>query len=254
MRTGPVLAALATAASLLAGSALADEATVRAALKQLIPNATIDTVKDAPVPGFSEVIVGGQVIYVSNDGKYLMQGLLYDVAARQDLTERSMRSVRKKEMDAAPVKERIIFSPPNGKVKHRVAVFTDIDCGYCQRLHSQMAQYNELGIEIQYLLFPRAGVPSDASRKAVAVWCAADNRAALTDAKAGKDPGNAECANPIEAQYHLGQKVGVSGTPSIVMGDGSFMPGYLPPQDLLSRLDAMAKDAAGRDEKKTAAN
>lgn len=246
MRTGPTFAALATAASLMAGSALADEAAVRAALKQLIPDATVDSVKAAPLAGFSEVIVHGQVIYVSNDGKYLMQGLLYDVSNRQDLTEKSMRGVRKKEMDAAPVKERITFSPPDGKVKHRVAVFTDIDCGYCRRLHSQMAEYNALGIEVQYLLFPRAGVPSDSSRKAVAVWCAADNRAALTEAKSGKDPGNAECANPIEAQYHLGQKVGVSGTPSIVMADGSFMPGYLPPQDLLARLEANAKEAQTR--------
>lgn len=246
MRTGPTFATLAVATSLLAGSALADEATVRAALKQLIPDATIDTVKAAPLAGFSEVIVGGQVIYVSNDGKYLMQGLLYDVGNRQDLTERSMRGVRKHEMDAAPVKERIIYSPADGKVKHRVAVFTDIDCGYCRRMHSQMAEYNALGIEIQYLLFPRAGVPSDSSRKAISVWCASDNRTALTDAKAGKDPGTAECANPVEAQYHLGQKVGVSGTPSIVMADGSFMPGYLPPQDLLARLEANAKDASSR--------
>lgn len=238
MRTGPIFAALALAASLFSGSVLADETVVRGALKELIPGATIDSVKPAPLAGFSEVIVGGQVIYVSNDGKYLMQGLLYDVGKRQDLTELSMREVRKQAMAAAPIKERIIFSPADGKVKHRIAVFTDIDCGYCRRMHSQMPEYNALGIEIQYLLFPRGGIPSDSSRKAVAVWCADDNRLAMTDAKAGKDPGAKECANPIEAQYHLGQKVGVSGTPSIVLEDGSFTPGYLPPADLLAKLEA----------------
>lgn len=230
----------ACAATLLAGAASADEATVRNAVKSLIPNATVDSVKAAPISGFSEVIISGQVIYISNDGKYLMQGLLYDVANKTDLTETAMRGIRKKAMEASPVKERIVFSPKDGKVKHSIVVFTDIDCGYCRRMHDQMPEYNALGIEIQYLLFPRGGFPSDSSRKSIAVWCAADAREALTNAKAGKDPGNAECANPIEAQYHLGQKVGVTGTPSIVMADGSFMPGYVPPQDLLARLDAEA--------------
>jgi len=241
MRSASKMLALAMASSLCAGVAHADEAQVRAALKSLIPDASIDSLKSAPLPGFSEVVVSGQVIYVSNDGKYLMQGLLYDVPNKSDLTELTMRSVRKTAMAAAPVKERIVFSPKDGKVKHRIAVFTDIDCGYCQRLHAQMPEYNALGIEVQYLLFPRGGIPSDSSRKAVAVWCAADKGAALTDAKAGRDPGAAECANPIEAQYHLGQKVGVTGTPSILLDDGTFMPGYVPPADLMARLDAAAQ-------------
>lgn len=249
MRSALKFLTAACAASLLAGAASADEATVRAAVKSLIPNATIDSYKAAPLAGFSEVVISGQVIYISNDGKYLMQGLLYDVANKTDLTERTMRDVRKLAMESSPVKERIVFSPKDGKVKHTISVFTDIDCGYCRRMHAQIPEYNALGIEVQYLLFPRGGIPSDSSRKSIAVWCAADAREALTEAKAGKDPGNAECTNPVEAQYHLGQKVGVTGTPSIVMADGSFMPGYVPPQDLLVRLDAeleKSKAVAGK--------
>lgn len=243
MRSVLKLVSVACAASLMVGAASADEATVRAAVKSLIPNATIDSLKPASLPGFSEVIISGQVIYISNDGKYLMQGLLYDVANKLDLTEASMRGVRKLAMESSPVKERIVFSPKDGKVKHTIVVFTDIDCGYCRRMHAQIPEYNALGIEVQYLLFPRGGIPSDSSRKSIAVWCAADSREALTEAKAGKDPGSATCANPIEAQYQLGQKVGVTGTPSIVMADGSFMPGYVPPQELLVRLDAEASKA-----------
>lgn len=243
MRTALTLSTAAMAALCLAGAAQADDATVRAAVKSLVPNATIDSLKAAPMPGYTEVIVSGQIIYISNDGQYLLQGQLYDVVNKTDLTERTMRGVRKQAMEEAPVKERIVFSPKDGKVKHRIMVFTDIDCGYCRRMHAQMPEYNALGIEVQYLLFPRGGFPSDSSRKSIAVWCAADQRAAMTDAKAGKDPGNTECKNPIEAQYHLGQKVGVNGTPSIVMEDGAFVPGYLPPQELLARMEAEAAKA-----------
>jgi thiol:disulfide interchange protein DsbC len=232
-----ILSALVASSLALASAAYADDAKVRAAVSALIPTATIDSIKASPVSGFSEVVVQGHVVYVSNDGKHLMQGPLYDVQKKEDLTESTMRVIRASAMEKQKEADRIVFKAKGGIPKYKVAVFTDIDCGYCRRMHTQMAEYNALGIEIDYLFFPRAGVPSDSSRKAIAVWCAKDQQGAMTVAKDGKDPGNATCANPVESQFKLAQQVGVTGTPSMVLDDGTVVPGYLPPQDLLARLD-----------------
>src|SRR5690606_6642385 len=138
---------------------------------------------DSPLPGVLEVVVNGNVVYFSDDGKILIQGSLYDVAGRRDLTEQRRATLRVKGLDEAGPDRRIIFAPK--EPKHTVTVFTDIDCGYCRRMHQEIAQYNELGIAVEYLFFPRAGVGSEAFDKAVTVWCSDDRRKAMTDAKAG---------------------------------------------------------------------
>jgi thiol:disulfide interchange protein DsbC len=220
----------------IATFANAGEAEVRAAIKALNPQAVVDTLKPAPIKGWMEASVGGQVLYFTDDGKYLMQGALVEAATRRNLTEESQAAVRLVELSKIPKAEMITF-PAKGQTKHVVKVFTDIDCGYCRKLHQEMAQYNQLGIEVQYLWFPRAGVPSESSRKAIAVYCAKDQRKAMTDAKNNVDPGNATCKNPIEKDYNLGQRIGVNGTPAIFTADGTLMPGYMPAQQLLAELD-----------------
>ena len=134
--------------------------------------------------------------------------------------------------------KRISFGPANAK--HTVSVFTDIDCGYCRRMHQQMADYNKAGIRVQYLFFPRAGVGSESFDKAVSVWCATDRNKALSDAKAGVALDKKECANPIAEEYALGNKIGVSGTPAVIAADGTQLGGYLPPEQMLQRLDQLA--------------
>ncbi len=233
-----ITGAVALACALGAGIAVADEAErASEAIRTLVPGTPIDSVEAAPLPGFQEVVINGNVIYVSNDGKYLMQGMLFDIENKVDLTEGRKAGIRRAAMAAAPVSERIVFPAKNKK--YTVSVFTDIDCGFCRQLHKQMAEYNDRGIEIQYLMFPRAGVGSDAFRKAVAVWCDKDQQGAMTLAKDGGDPGNRNCSNPIEAQFALGQKAGVTGTPSLIFEDGTLAPGYMPPDQLLQRLQQM---------------
>jgi thiol:disulfide interchange protein DsbC len=232
------------AAALLATTSFAQagEAEVRAAIKVLNPSAVIDSIKTAPVKGWMEATLGGQIIYFSDDGKYLLQGALVETATRRNLTEDAQSLVRVAELNKIQKKDLIIF-PAKGPTKHVVKVFTDIDCGYCRKLHTEIKQYSDLGIEIQYLWFPRAGVPSDSSRKAIAVFCAKDQRKALTDAKSGTDPGNATCPNPIESDYNMGQRMGVNGTPALLLADGTLMPGYLPAPQLLAELDKRALEA-----------
>jgi thiol:disulfide interchange protein DsbC len=126
---------------------------------------------------------------------------------------------------------------PAAVQKHKVTVFTDIDCGYCRKLHSEIAQYNKAGITVEYLFFPRAGINSESFDKAVAVWCAPDRNKALTDAKAERPVAPRTCANPIAAEYEIGQNIGVDGTPAVYLEDGTQIGGYSPPADMLKRIE-----------------
>ena len=129
----------------------------------------------------------------------------------------------------------IVFAPE--VVRHTITVFTDVDCGYCARMHRQMADYNRLGIKIRYTAFPRAGVGSSTWDKMVSVWCAKDQHNAITDAKAGNAIEPRSCPNPVREQYEAGRAIGVTGTPALVLESGEIIPGYVPPDELASRLD-----------------
>lgn len=216
------------------------DAAARQALQTLVPQAKIDAIEAAPMPGYRQVIVGGQMVYVSDDGKYLLQGTLFDAKARRDLTAGRLALESKKKVDAVPAAERIVFAPA-GKPKYKVTVFTDIDCGYCRKLHSEIAQINQLGIQVDYLFFPRSGPGTPSFDKAVSVWCAKDRKAAFTAAKAGVEPAPLKCDNPIGEEFTLGTQVGVNGTPTIIAPDGSRLGGYMPPDQLLARLQALDK-------------
>ncbi len=218
------------------------EARAIAAIRALNPRVDVDNVRAAPLPGFREAIVQGQVIYVSDDGRYLFlpgpQGALYDVAAKTDLSEKSMAAVRRDLLKKIPVSERIVFAPPNPK--YTVSVFTDVECGYCRKLHNDIAAYNREGIAIQYLAFPRMGLGSDDHRKMISVWCAADRKKALTDAKNDRPVPSRECKTTVNMQYDIGQRAGLTGTPMIIAEDGTTVGGYMPPQARRQALDRLA--------------
>ncbi|MDG4550030.1 MAG: thioredoxin fold domain-containing protein [Candidatus Contendobacter sp.] len=214
----------------------ADEATVRAAVKTMAPNAHIESIADAAIPGLSEVVFDGKVVYISQDGNYMIRGKVLDIANQVDLTEQRMVTLRKVELAKIGPERRIRFAAKNEK--YRVTVFTDIDCGFCRKLHTEIAQYNDRGITVDYLFFPRAGIDSESFTKAVNVWCAADQRAALTDAKAGKTIENRTCTNPVADDYNLGKKIGVSGTPAIFTDSGEHVGGYLSAAAMLERLSS----------------
>ncbi|MDR6673384.1 DsbC family protein [Xanthomonas sp. 1678] len=218
------------------------EQRVRAALLQLDPNFKPDFIGAAPFPGFREVVVGGQVLYVSDDGRYLFQAQPFDIQEKQFASSEGLLSYRRKLLESAPRTERIVFAPANPK--YTISVFTDIECGYCRKLHSEIAELNKQGIAVEYLAFPRMGLGSQDYKDMVAVWCAADKKKALTDAKAsGKVPGAASCKNPVTMQYNLGQRLGVNGTPAIFAPDGTQLGGYLPPAQLREALDKRAAEA-----------
>lgn len=229
---------LAASLGLISSSAFASDGKVEAAIKTLVPNAQIESIAESKIPGLYEVVLPGHVVYVSGDGKYLMQGSLFDVQNKIDLTENTRAGMRRTELAKVGKSQRIVY--PAKDEKYSVTVFTDIDCGYCRRLHQEMAQYNELGITIEYLFFPRAGMGSESFDKAVSVWCADDRLKALTDAKAGVSLDKKQCDNPVAHDYQLGQKIGVTGTPAVYAKDGTQLGGYLAPAQLLQRLQSLA--------------
>ncbi len=205
------------------------------ALKGVLTTLEKSDITPSPVPGLYEVLVGARLYYVSGDGKYLISGKMINLKDGSDVTEKKVAQARKRMIDAVGEKNMIIFGPD--KPKHTVTVFTDVDCGYCRKLHSQIKGYNALGIRIRYLFYPRAGLDSDSARKAVAVWCASDRKKALTEAKQGKRIPYKECKNPVANDYLLGNLVGVNGTPALVLEDGELLTGYLPPARLKTVLD-----------------
>jgi thiol:disulfide interchange protein DsbC len=233
--------ALALAAATFTAMA-ADEAketkAVSDAILALVPQAKIDSVTRSSLPGFYEVVTGGQVVYVSADGKYLLQGSLFDMSSRKDLTEARLGGIRKELVDKVPKSKRIVFAPKDPK--YTVTVFTDIDCGYCRKLHHDIAKYNEQGIAVEYLWFPRSGPGTPSFEKAVSVWCSADRNKAFTEAKSGTDPKTATCDNPIAEEFELGRRVGVNGTPTVIAPDGTQIGGYLAPEAMRQRLDSLA--------------
>ena len=216
-----------------------EDTAARNALHNLVPQATIETVEAAPLPGYRQIIIGSQMVYVSDDGKYVLHGTLYDTESKRDLTSSRLAQDHKRKVDAVPASKRIVFAPP--KPKYKVTVFTDLDCGYCRKLHSQIAEYNAKGIEIDYLFFPRSGLNSPSYDKAVSVWCAKDRHSAFTAAKAGKTPTPAKCDNPVAEEYKLGAQVGVDGTPTIFAADGTKIGGYLTPSEMVAKLENLGK-------------
>jgi thiol:disulfide interchange protein DsbC len=210
-------------------------------IKNLAPTAKVDSMDDTPIKGVSEIVIntgrGSEVYYVSNDGKYLLNGNMIDTTSREDLTDNKKSGIRKQVVDKFGNESRIDFLPDD--MKYHLVVFTDIDCGYCRKLHDQMDGYNKLGIGISYLFYPRSGVNTPSFDKAVTVWCSDDKQSAMTNAKAGINLEQKTCNNPIKEQYLAGQAAGVTGTPAMVLDNGKLLPGYLPPEALLQRLVAL---------------
>jgi thiol:disulfide interchange protein DsbC len=197
----------------------------------------VDTIDATAIDGLFAVREGSRVFYFSSDGRFLLHGEMYDLISGEpeNLTEKSLKVVRAELINTVPEKEFIIFKAKNEK--YRINIFTDIDCGYCRKLHSEIADYLAEGITIQYLFFPRAGLGSDAYKKAVSVWCADDRNEAITIAKMGTGVlKNKTCDNPVEAHMKLGEKIGVRGTPMMVTATGTVFPGYMPAKQLAKAL------------------
>lgn len=214
---------------------------IKKVLGGLMPQAKADSIKPSGFPGMYEAIYGPQIIYISSDGRYMLEGDLYDLKNQMNLTETKRRVGRAKIVRKMDEKGMILFTPEADKLKHTITAFTDIDCGYCRKMHKQMKQYNDLGIAFRYLAYPRSGVNTPSYHKAVSVWCAKDKQAAMTKAKSGESLPKADCETPIKAHMDAAKLVGVTGTPTMVLESGRVIPGYVEPKRLIKILEQLKK-------------
>lgn len=215
----------------LTGLAHADDTAIQQTLKKLdIQQADI---QPSPIPGLSTVMTESGVLYISADGKHLLQGPLYDVSGTQPVNVTNQSLVKRLEALSG---EMIVYKAP--QEKHVVTVFTDITCGYCHKLHEQMKDYNALGITVRYLAFPRQGLNSKTEKDMQSIWCTGNRKTSFDAAMRGDDITSATCkTSDIAKHFELGVQFGVTGTPAVVLEDGTLIPGYQPPKEMAAMLD-----------------
>ncbi len=209
----------------------------RTALLKLLPaGSKLEDLRPSPIPGIYEFVQGAEVSYLTADGKYFLDGNLYDMKSRENLTEDLRAQARLAMINAVPESQMLIFGPRNPR--YTITVFTDIDCPYCRKLHSEMAELNRLGVRVRYMFYPRTGPGTESWKKAEVVWCSPDRNEALTRAKAGAklDMSKACDATPVAREYALGQSIGVRGTPAIITENGEYISGYMPPNELVQQI------------------
>lgn len=221
--------------SLVSTLALAQTDPRLAEIAKKFPDAKPEDVRPSPLPGLYELRRGGDVAYVTPDGRFALMGDLYDLKSNANLTDARRRELRLALLSQIPDNQAVIFSPKDPK--YTITVFTDVDCGYCRKLHSQIAEYNKLGIRVKYLFFPRSGPDTAAWFEAESVWCSPNRNDALTRAKKGEKLPPAKCgATPVKRHFQLGEEIGVQGTPAIFLSSGEMLPGYVPPEMLADHL------------------
>lgn len=197
----------------------------------------VSSIEPSPVPGLLQALTNRGLFYISENGQFLVHGRVFNLNdGLRNETEEALSSVRLEGIKAFNG-SMISFKAKNEK--YRISVFTDITCGYCRKLHSQIDEYNRLGITVNYLAFPRGGPGSEGFENMISVWCADNRQEALTMAKAGKSIKDRSCPTKVGEQYQFGQQIGVQGTPAIILEDGSLIPGYQPPEQLAEILQSI---------------
>lgn len=226
-------AALAEAEAAPHAQALPNLETVRALLD-------VETAPEAyptPIPGTYEFALGNDIFYLSEDGRYLIKGEMIDLQTRENLAEARRQTNRLQRLQTIEVKETIIYKT-NGKPRHTVYVFMDTDCPYCRMLLQHMDLYNELGIEMRLLAFPRSGPNSPAYHRAISVWCSKNRHQAMLAAQEGYELPPERCPNTVREQYATALQFGVTGTPAFILEDGTLVQGFMTPPNLSQFLES----------------
>ena len=235
-------------------SELSPEA-IKALLEQKLPGIEISSVEPSPKQGMYQAFYNGQLLYISTDGQFLFTGNMLGLSGEQPMnhTEEAM-SIKSAELsperaatiDSIKEEDMVVFKAD--KEEYAITVFTDVDCAYCRKLHKEVPQLNARGITVRYLAFPRAGVGSSAYDKLVSVWCAEDKPMAMDNAKLKRQFSPKTCPNPVASQYNLTRKLGLNGTPALILPDGELIAGYVPFEELHKHLKSKSdpSETAGK--------
>ena len=205
---------------------------LKQALAKSMPHVKPNKISETPVNGLYEVIVGSQVVYMSVDGRYMIEGDLYDLKTNRNISEEAKSVIRLAAIDKLGSANMLVYKPK--KVKNTITVITDIDCPYCRRLHDEMPDYMKNNVEVRYIFMPLKGMAD--MKKTISVWCSDNQQQALDIAKSGGKVEEKTCDNPIKDHLKLARELGVRGTPAIVLDSGELLPGYVPVAKLIAQL------------------
>ncbi len=217
-----------------AGTAEDDIKMLESALAERFPNVEIKSVTSSQIDGLYQVIAGTQVVYMDNTGRYMLSGALMDLDTDENLTDLAKTGIRLQILSTLPEDQMLVYRPE--KVDHVITVVTDVDCPYCRKLHSEMDDFLESNIEVRYIFMPFKG--RNSYNKSVSIWCADDRNLAMDIAKAGGQVEKENCINPIRDHQKIARKLGITGTPAIILEDGELLPGYLSAEALLAKLNS----------------
>lgn len=219
---------------------------LRMSLLNTLPQAAGATINATPIEGVFQVIAGPQIIYISKDGRYIIDGDLFDLQTRNNLSENARVGLRVKAVKELGEANMLVYKP-EGEIKHTITIFTDIYCPYCRKLHQELPDYMKNNVKVRYIFLPFKGAKSfDVS---VSVWCADDQNKAMDMAKSGQEIEQKKCSNPIALHKDLGMAIGVRGTPAIMFEDGNMSPGYVPASKVIQQLNNADKAVADKSEK-----
>lgn len=237
MKLGPITAGVVFAA-LFSLNVLADEQLeqAREAILGIIGGqTTLDSLTESPIQGVYEAVIANSIYYVFVRDNHLIVGEAFNLATGESLSDQKQNVAIASLVEKTPIEDMVVFAA-EGETKRHLTVFTDIDCGYCRRLHREVPELNAAGLEIRYMAYPRAGIASSSYDKIVTVWCDEDPQSAMTASKNGEQLPKATCDNPVAGQFIAGEAAGISGTPTLVVDDGTVIGGYLPAKNLLDRI------------------
>tara|TARA_B100000609_G_scaffold199445_1_gene203022 strand:+ start:3272 stop:3985 length:714 start_codon:yes stop_codon:yes gene_type:complete len=218
-----------------------DNSKISISLSKVLPEGmSVKSIKKSQIENIYIVDIGDlQPLYVSKDGEFFFYGELYAIQDNElkNTTKHEINLKRKNILDnALRIDDFISFFAKSEKFE--VIIFTDVDCGYCRKFHNEMEDFNNLGITVHYLAFPRSGLDSASFDKIVTAWCSRNPKQTLTKMKQGQEVALSLCEDhPVAEHYLLGQKIGITGTPAIIKKNGELLPGYLSPEELLKRLN-----------------
>lgn len=204
-------------------------------LNKVMPGYDPSTVTRSPIDGMYEFVAQGHVLYISSDGRYVVSGDVIEIDTRTNLTKQKQGKLTLAAIDKVGDENMVVFG--DGKNSRTLTIFTDVDCPYCAMMHKEVPKLNEAGIRVRYLLYPRAGLTSPTYAKSVSVWCADDRKKAIGIAKNGGKVDSRTCDNPVADHMKLGEMVGVTGTPTLILDDGRILPGYVPADKLIAIIN-----------------
>jgi thiol:disulfide interchange protein DsbC len=223
---------------LLTNYTLADISVVENKLKPFFPEIKAENISPSQLDGYYEVILTDpfiDVMYISTDGKYVIQGAVTDLELMTNLSTNRINSIKLNILESINDSDKIVFKAK--EEKYVINVFTDVDCPYCAKLHANMRQMNDLGITVKYLASPLEQLHPNAQSAMEKIWCAEDRELAMHNYKSKRYlPDSPDCINPVSDQLAISKQLGVNGTPSIFFENGTNLPGYLPPNDILNRI------------------